>query len=44
MRQFVLMAFMVVGALAIVYAVASVIEASETSGHHPDYQEPVPPR
>ncbi len=43
MRQFVLMGFMVVGALAIVYTVATVIEISETSGHT-DYEESSPPR
>jgi hypothetical protein len=44
MRQFVVLGIMVVGALAIVYATATIIETSETSGHRTDYGESVPPR
>jgi hypothetical protein len=43
MRQFVVLGVMVVGALAIVYATATFIEISETSGRT-DYGESAPPR
>ncbi len=43
MRQFAVLGAMVIGALAIVYTVATVIEISETSGHA-EYEENSPPR
>ena len=43
MRQFIVLGVMVVGALALVYAVATVIEIAETRGHT-EYDEAAPPR